>query len=36
LSKQERLTGFSGGGEAVIAAVEGISFPLAREEAVET
>ena len=35
LLKQKRLTGFSGG-EAVAAAVEGISFPLEREEAVET
>jgi hypothetical protein len=35
LLKQKRLTGFSGGG-AVAAAVEGISFPLEREEAVET
>jgi hypothetical protein len=33
-SKQERLTGFSGG-EAITAAVEGISFPLEREEVVE-
>jgi hypothetical protein len=35
LSNQEKLTGFSGG-ETVTAAVEGISFPLEREEAVET
>jgi hypothetical protein len=31
-----KLTGFSGRGEVVITAVEGISFPLEREEAVET
>jgi hypothetical protein len=36
LNKQKELTGFLGGGEAIIVAVEGISFPLEREEAVET
>jgi hypothetical protein len=35
LSKHKKLTGFSGG-EAVAAAVEEISFPLEREEAIET
>jgi hypothetical protein len=35
LLKQKRLTGFSGG-EAVSTAAEGSSFPLEREEAVET
>jgi hypothetical protein len=34
LLKQKRLTDLSGG-EVVTAAVEGISFPLEREEAVE-
>jgi hypothetical protein len=37
LSKKMELTGFSGGGgEGVAAAIEGISFPLEREEAVES
>jgi hypothetical protein len=34
LLKQKRLTGLSGG-EVIATAVEGISFPLEREEAVE-
>jgi hypothetical protein len=35
--KQRRLTGLpEGGGEAVMTVVEGISFPLEREEAVES
>jgi hypothetical protein len=34
--KNRKLTGFSGRGEVVVAAVKGTSFPLEREEAVET